>query len=127
MPCQRVAEGTKTLTGRVVDSYGAFREAANITSSRDTSLSGGQMQLIAVCVLVYAYIQPEIEHNSSARSFMRSVVQEDSTCGPLPLRRAQCRTRSSSRARSVKFTPINIPLTRAIWYSFGLIQQVAGT
>ncbi|KAI0762249.1 P-loop containing nucleoside triphosphate hydrolase protein, partial [Fomes fomentarius] len=60
-----VAEGPNTLTGRVVD-YSALCEAANIKSSRDTSLSGGQMQRIAV-----------------ARSFMRSVVQEDSTVGLL--------------------------------------------
>ncbi len=50
-----VAEGTKTVTGRVVD-YSALCEAANIKSSRDTSLSGGQMQRIAVCVFVFPYI-----------------------------------------------------------------------
>ncbi len=50
-----VAEGPNTLTGRVVD-YSALREAANIKSSRDTSLSGGQMQRIAVCVFIFPYI-----------------------------------------------------------------------
>ena len=42
-----VAEGTKTLMGRVVD-YTALREAAKIKSHKDTSLSGGQMQRLAV-------------------------------------------------------------------------------
>ena len=44
------SEGEKTPMGRVVD-YSALRKAANIKSSEKTSLSGGQMQRIAVCVL----------------------------------------------------------------------------
>ncbi|KAI0757785.1 HlyB/MsbA family ABC transporter [Daedaleopsis nitida] len=60
-----VADGTKTLMGRVVN-YDSLREAANIKSRKNTSLSGGQMQRLAV-----------------ARSFMRSIVQNDTAVGLL--------------------------------------------
>lgn len=44
-----VADGTKTLMGRVVD-YDTLRSAANIKSRKNTSLSGGQMQRLRVAV-----------------------------------------------------------------------------
>lgn len=58
-------EGTKTLFGRPVD-YSAVRFAAGTTSSRTMGLSGGQMQRLAV-----------------SRTFMRSVVSDDSPVGLL--------------------------------------------
>ncbi|KZT08913.1 P-loop containing nucleoside triphosphate hydrolase protein [Laetiporus sulphureus 93-53] len=58
-------EGTRTLFGRPVD-FSAVRGAGRIQSNSGTSLSGGQMQRLAV-----------------ARSFMRSVVSEESTVGLL--------------------------------------------
>ncbi|KAI0820602.1 P-loop containing nucleoside triphosphate hydrolase protein [Trametes gibbosa] len=58
-------EGTTTLFGRKVD-YSILRGAAGMKSNEASSLSGGQMQRLAV-----------------ARSFMRSVVPEDSKVGLL--------------------------------------------
>ncbi len=60
-----VREGQTTFTGRKID-YKPLQEAAGIKPSESTELSGGQMQRLAV-----------------ARTFMRSVVQEDSTVGLL--------------------------------------------
>nr|VWP00422.1 Mitochondrial phosphate carrier protein [Ganoderma boninense] len=58
-------EGTKTLFGRNVD-YSAVQSAGGMKSSAASALSGGQMQRIAV-----------------ARTFMRSVVSEDTKVGLL--------------------------------------------
>ncbi|KAH9855737.1 P-loop containing nucleoside triphosphate hydrolase protein [Lenzites betulinus] len=58
-------EGTTTLFGRKVD-YRAIRGASGMKANDTSSLSGGQMQRLAV-----------------ARSFMRSVVPEDSKVGLL--------------------------------------------
>ncbi|KAI0638774.1 P-loop containing nucleoside triphosphate hydrolase protein [Trametes polyzona] len=58
-------EGTKTLFGRKVD-FNALREVSGMSNIESSSLSGGQMQRLAV-----------------ARSFMRSVVPEDSKVGLL--------------------------------------------
>ncbi|CCL99959.1 uncharacterized protein FIBRA_01984 [Fibroporia radiculosa] len=58
-------EGTRKLFGRPVD-FGAVRFAGGISGQNDVELSGGQMQRLAV-----------------ARSFMRSIVSEDSAVGLL--------------------------------------------
>ncbi|KZT68754.1 P-loop containing nucleoside triphosphate hydrolase protein [Daedalea quercina L-15889] len=58
-------EGTKTIFGNPVK-YGGIRRAADMQSSTGHNLSGGQMQRLAV-----------------ARTFMRSMVSEDSTVGLL--------------------------------------------
>ncbi|EKM60432.1 uncharacterized protein PHACADRAFT_109893 [Phanerochaete carnosa HHB-10118-sp] len=58
-------EGTKTLFGRPVD-YNSVRMAGNMAATAATSLSGGQMQRLAL-----------------SRTFMRSVVSEDSQVGLL--------------------------------------------
>ncbi|KAI0779878.1 hypothetical protein C8Q74DRAFT_1456295 [Fomes fomentarius] len=58
-------EGTKTLFGRSVD-YSAVQSAGGMKSSSNSSLSGGQMQRLAV-----------------ARTFMRSVVSEETKVGLL--------------------------------------------
>ncbi|KAH9891331.1 P-loop containing nucleoside triphosphate hydrolase protein [Cubamyces lactineus] len=58
-------EGTTTLFGRKVD-YGALRHAGGMKSTETSTLSGGQMQRLAV-----------------ARTFMRSVVPEDPKVGLL--------------------------------------------
>ncbi|KAI0638773.1 P-loop containing nucleoside triphosphate hydrolase protein [Trametes polyzona] len=58
-------EGTTMLFGRKVD-FGVLRGAAGMSTTASSSLSGGQMQRLAV-----------------ARSFMRSVVPEDSKVGLL--------------------------------------------
>ncbi|KAM5543268.1 hypothetical protein V8D89_003142 [Ganoderma adspersum] len=56
-------EGTKTLFGRNVD-YGVVRSAGGMKSVAASALSGGQMQRLAV-----------------ARTFMRSVVSEETKVG----------------------------------------------
>ncbi|OJT07927.1 Lipid A export ATP-binding/permease protein MsbA [Trametes pubescens] len=58
-------EGTTTLFGRKVD-YGALRIAGGMKATDSSTLSGGQLQRLAV-----------------ARSFMRSVVPEDAKVGLL--------------------------------------------
>ncbi|EIW65305.1 P-loop containing nucleoside triphosphate hydrolase protein [Trametes versicolor FP-101664 SS1] len=58
-------EGTTTLFGRKVD-YGALRDAGGMKATDSSTLSGGQLQRLAV-----------------ARSFMRSVVPEDARVGLL--------------------------------------------
>ena len=58
-------EGQTTFTGRKID-YNALKTAAGVAANEATELSGGQMQRLAV-----------------ARTFMRSVVQEDSKVGLL--------------------------------------------
>ncbi|KZT68757.1 P-loop containing nucleoside triphosphate hydrolase protein [Daedalea quercina L-15889] len=58
-------EGTKTIFGKPVD-YGGIRGVASLQSNTGHNLSGGQMQRLAV-----------------ARTFMRSIVSEDSTVGLL--------------------------------------------
>ncbi|TFK85028.1 P-loop containing nucleoside triphosphate hydrolase protein [Polyporus arcularius HHB13444] len=59
------SEGDTLLTGRKVN-YDALRAAAGVKSTEATALSGGQQQRLAV-----------------ARTFMRSIVQEDSQVGLL--------------------------------------------
>ncbi|KAH8101550.1 P-loop containing nucleoside triphosphate hydrolase protein [Cristinia sonorae] len=61
----QLPEGTKTVFGRAVD-YSFVRNAGGISSVSATGLSGGQMQRLAV-----------------SRTFMRSVVSEDSKVGLL--------------------------------------------
>ncbi|OJT07931.1 Lipid A export ATP-binding/permease protein MsbA [Trametes pubescens] len=58
-------EGTTTLFGRKVD-YGSLRDAGGMKATDSSTLSGGQLQRLAV-----------------ARSFMRSVVPEDAKVGLL--------------------------------------------
>ncbi|KAI0079057.1 P-loop containing nucleoside triphosphate hydrolase protein [Panus rudis PR-1116 ss-1] len=58
-------EGTKTLFGRPVD-YSGIRGAGGMSTHKSISLSGGQMQRLAV-----------------SRTFMRSVVSDDSPVGLL--------------------------------------------
>ncbi|CAL1697352.1 unnamed protein product [Somion occarium] len=58
-------EGTKTLFGRPVD-YSTVRGAGEMLSNKSIGLSGGQMQRLAV-----------------SRTFMRSVVSDDSKVGLL--------------------------------------------
>ena len=53
-----IPEGTKTLFGRPVD-FTRVRGIANMRSTNSTSLSGGQMQRLAVYVLSY---NVEFEH-----------------------------------------------------------------
>ncbi|KAH9947363.1 P-loop containing nucleoside triphosphate hydrolase protein [Amylocystis lapponica] len=60
-----IPEGTQTLFGRKVD-FSAVRGRAGLSATSGTALSGGQMQRLAV-----------------SRTFMRSVVSEDSTVGLL--------------------------------------------
>ncbi|KAI0791831.1 P-loop containing nucleoside triphosphate hydrolase protein [Abortiporus biennis] len=58
-------EGTQRLFGKSVD-YSAVRRVSGMSATKSTGLSGGQMQRLAV-----------------SRTFMRSVVSEDSTVGLL--------------------------------------------
>ena len=58
-------EGQTLFTGRKVE-YDTLRKAAGVKSAETSALSGGQMQRLAV-----------------ARTYMRSVVQEDSQVGLL--------------------------------------------
>ncbi|GBE78652.1 hypothetical protein SCP_0115410 [Sparassis crispa] len=60
-----IPEGTHTLFGRSID-FNAVRSAGNMSATANTTLSGGQMQRLAV-----------------SRTFMRSVVPDDSTVGLL--------------------------------------------
>ncbi|RPD56235.1 P-loop containing nucleoside triphosphate hydrolase protein [Lentinus tigrinus ALCF2SS1-7] len=60
-----IPEGQTFFTGRKVN-YNGLREAAGVKSTEAAALSGGQMQRLAV-----------------ARTYMRSVVQEDSEVGLL--------------------------------------------
>jgi ABC-type multidrug transport system fused ATPase/permease subunit len=47
----RIPEGTKTLFGKKVD-FSKIRQMGNLHSTINTNLSGGQLQRLAVCVLI---------------------------------------------------------------------------
>ncbi|OCH83861.1 P-loop containing nucleoside triphosphate hydrolase protein [Obba rivulosa] len=64
--------GIHTLFGRHVD-YGGLRAAGDMSSVTNIGLSGGQMQRLAVLCL----------HGPRARSFMRSMVSNESRVGLL--------------------------------------------
>lgn len=66
-------EGTKMLFGRPVD-FSAIRGAAYMESTTHTSLSGGQLQRLALYVLVFTYNELIVSYLARSRTFMRSIT-----------------------------------------------------
>ncbi|KNZ80019.1 Toxin RTX-I translocation ATP-binding protein [Termitomyces sp. J132] len=68
-------EGTTSLFGRVID-YGRIRSIGKMEGSSSKSLSGGQMQRIALQVVIFEYLYDVHTLQHRSRTFMRSLVSQ---------------------------------------------------